>query len=257
MTCVPGPRHKARSRVRARRKPAPDLQVHDVVRAQRLDEMRLDRDGARPAAQRHLQRLGPDAQRQRPCRRRPPRAACRPARPGRRSPRRAPATVHPRLAAIAATLDLGDVHHRAADELRHEQVGRVGIDLFGRADLLQHALVHDHDPVGQRHRLDLVMGDIDRGRALFSTCSRFSSARISSRSLASSAPIGSSISIALGRRTSARPMATRCMSPPDSAEGRRFSRCSICSTSATRAHRARRSRPGSCRTARSGKAMFS
>jgi hypothetical protein len=38
--------------------------------------------------------------------------------------------------------------------------------------------------------------------------------------LASSAPIGSSISSALGRRTSARPIATRRMSPPDRAEGR-------------------------------------
>ena len=47
-------------------------------------------------------------------------------------------------------------------------------------------------------------------------CSRFSSARMSSRSLASRAPIGSSISSAFGRRTSARPIATRCMSPPES-----------------------------------------
>ena len=50
-------------------------------------------------------------------------------------------------------------------------------------------------------------------------CRRLISARICSRSLASSAPIGSSISMALGWRTSARPMATRCMSPPESADG--------------------------------------
>ena len=52
-------------------------------------------------------------------------------------------------------------------------------------------------------------------------CSRLISARISSRSLASSAPIGSSIRIAFGLRTNARPIATRCMSPPESADGLR------------------------------------
>ena len=36
--------------------------------------------------------------------------------------------------------------------------------------------------------------------------------------------MGSSISIADGRRTSARPIVTRCMSPPASADGRFFSR---------------------------------
>jgi hypothetical protein len=81
--------------------------------------------------------------------------------------------------------------------------------------------MHDDDAVGEAHRLDLVMRHVDRGRALLE-CRRLISARISSRSLASSAPIGSSISIAFGRRTSARPIATRCMSPPDSADGRLF-----------------------------------
>ena len=40
------------------------------------------------------------------------------------------------------------------------------VDLRRRADLLQDALVHDGDPVGERHRLDLVVGDVDRGRAV-------------------------------------------------------------------------------------------
>ena len=62
---------------------------------------------------------------------------------------------------------LGDVHHRTADELRHEQVCRVRIDLVRRADLLDEAFMHDDDAVGQTHRLDLVVRDVDRGRPLF------------------------------------------------------------------------------------------
>ena len=39
------------------------------------------------------------------------------------------------------------------------------VELLGRAHLLEHAVVHDRDPVAHRHRLDLVVGDVDRGRA--------------------------------------------------------------------------------------------
>ena len=39
------------------------------------------------------------------------------------------------------------------------------VELIGRADLLDDALVHDHHAVGQRHGLDLVVGDVDRGGA--------------------------------------------------------------------------------------------
>ena len=79
---------------------------------------------------------------------------------------------------------------------------------------------------------------------------------MSSRSLASSAPIGSSIRSAFGRRTSARPIATRCMSPPESCDGRLPSSRSIRSDAAT----ARTLRSASALVspvARSGKAMFS
>ena len=79
---------------------------------------------------------------------------------------------------------------------------------------------------------------------------------MSSRSFASSAPIGSSISSAFGRRTSARPIATRCISPPDSADGRLPSSASIRSDAAT----SRTLRSISARlspVARSGKAMLS
>ena len=47
--------------------------------------------------------------------------------------------------------------------MRDEQVGGVLVDLGGQADLLQDPLVHDGDPVGHSHRLDLVVGDVDGG----------------------------------------------------------------------------------------------
>ena len=43
--------------------------------------------------------------------------------------------------------------------------GRLVVELVRRADLLDAAVVHHHDAVGQRHRLDLVVGDVDRGGA--------------------------------------------------------------------------------------------
>ena len=46
-----------------------------------------------------------------------------------------------------------------------KRVGRGGIDLDRRADLLDAAAVHDDDAVGERHRLDLVVGDVDGGDA--------------------------------------------------------------------------------------------
>ena len=53
-----------------------------------------------------------------------------------------------------------------ADELGDEEIGRMEVDLGGGADLLQHAIVHDDDAVGERHGLDLVVRDVDRGRAV-------------------------------------------------------------------------------------------
>ena len=37
------------------------------------------------------------------------------------------------------------------------------VDFRRRADLLDCAALHQHDPVGKRHRLQLVVGDIDGG----------------------------------------------------------------------------------------------
>ena len=46
-----------------------------------------------------------------------------------------------------------------ADEAHHEVVGGVLVELAGPADLLDLAVVHDHDPVGHLHGLLLVVGD--------------------------------------------------------------------------------------------------
>ena len=57
-----------------------------------------------------------------------------------------------------------EVHRRAADEAGHELVDRAVVELLGRADLLQLGLAHDGDPLAHRHRLDLVVGDVDDRR---------------------------------------------------------------------------------------------
>ena len=44
---------------------------------------------------------------------------------------------------------------------RDEQVGRAVVELQRRADLLDRAVAQHHDAVGQRHRLDLVVGHVD------------------------------------------------------------------------------------------------
>ncbi len=41
----------------------------------------------------------------------------------------------------------------------------AAVDLHGGADLLDLARVHHDDAVGERHRLDLIVGDEDRGGA--------------------------------------------------------------------------------------------
>ena len=57
-----------------------------------------------------------------------------------------------------------EVHRRRADEAGHEDVHRPGVELLGRPDLLEDAQAHDRDPVAHRHRLDLVVRDVDRRR---------------------------------------------------------------------------------------------
>src|SRR5205823_12235948 len=44
-----------------------------------------------------------------------------------------------------------------------ELVRRLPVQLERLADLLDPAVLHDDDPIAERHRLDLVVGHVDRG----------------------------------------------------------------------------------------------
>src|SRR4051794_10618988 len=67
-------------------------------------------------------------------------------------------------AAGAVDLHVDEVHRRAADEPCDEPVDRGVVEGLRGADLLEHALAHHGDPLAHRHRLDLVVGDVDDGR---------------------------------------------------------------------------------------------
>ena len=54
-----------------------------------------------------------------------------------------------------------------ADEASHECGPRISIDLSGVADLLDPAGIENRDAVGHRHRLGLIVRDVDRGHAEF------------------------------------------------------------------------------------------
>src|SRR5690348_268233 len=58
-------------------------------------------------------------------------------------------------------------HVAAADETRDEPRMRAIEQVFGRADLLDPPTVHHDDPVGHRHRFDLVVRDVDRRVPIF------------------------------------------------------------------------------------------
>ncbi len=107
------------------------------------------------------------------------------------------------------------IHRRRADEAGDETCRRVVVQLVRRANLLDHAVAHHDDAVGERHRLDLVVRHVDRGGA-HRWCSFLISVRICARSLASRLDSGSSNRNTLGLRTMARPIATRWRWPPES-----------------------------------------
>ena len=56
-----------------------------------------------------------------------------------------------------------EVHRWRADETGDEQVGRPVEHGLRLGELLDFAALHDGDAVGQRQRLDLVVGDVDHG----------------------------------------------------------------------------------------------
>ena len=64
--------------------------------------------------------------------------------------------------ALLARLGLDEVHLRRADEAGDEQVDGLVVELQRGVDLHQLAEVHHRDAVAHRHRLDLVVGHVDR-----------------------------------------------------------------------------------------------
>ena len=53
---------------------------------------------------------------------------------------------------------------RGAEKIRHEQIGRLLVELLWGADLLNHAVVHHRDAVADGVGLFLVVRDEDRGQ---------------------------------------------------------------------------------------------
>jgi hypothetical protein len=63
---------------------------------------------------------------------------------------------------VARDLGLDEVHRRRADERGDEEVERLAVEGLRRVDLLHGAVAHHRHPGAERHRLDLVVGDVDR-----------------------------------------------------------------------------------------------
>ena len=96
-----------------------------------------------------------------------------------------------------------------------------------RRQLLEHAVTHHRDAVAERHRLFLIVRDVDHRGPEPRGAAAPSSARVSTRSSGSRFDNGSSSRNACGSRTIARPSATRCRCPPDNCAGLRSSSASI------------------------------
>ena len=77
----------------------------------------------------------------------------------------AAAGAQPGLRTLTLDAALEDVDRRRTDEARYVQRARSVVNLERRADLLDAAAVHHHHAVGHRHRLHLIVRDVDRGRA--------------------------------------------------------------------------------------------
>src|SRR5262249_10265790 len=139
-------------------------------------------------------------------------------------------------------------------EARDEEVDGVVVQRTRRGHLLQDAPAKQRNAVTERHRLGLVVRHVDRGRAEPVLEPQEFEPHLA-------AELGIEVRQRLveekGRRTIARPIATRWRWPPESWLGRR-PRCSVSSRRAAVSSTRRRSSAADTppRT-RSGKAMFS
>ncbi len=62
---------------------------------------------------------------------------------------------------LALEVGADDVHRRRADELGNEEVHGPVVEGLRHVELLEDAVAHHRDSVSERHRLDLVMRDVD------------------------------------------------------------------------------------------------
>ncbi len=82
----------------------------------------------------------------------------------RRTQRHAPTIGHDQVQAILRVqASLQHIHRRAAEETGHEQIGWAVVQRHRTIDLLDHAILEHHDTLAERHRLDLIVGDVDHG----------------------------------------------------------------------------------------------
>ena len=58
---------------------------------------------------------------------------------------------------------LEEVHNGHADESRNKEVDRLVEQILRRTDLVNVAVLHDNDAVGERHSLGLVVGNVHKG----------------------------------------------------------------------------------------------
>ena len=110
-----------------------------------------------------------------------------------------------------------------ADEARGERRGGRVVDLVGRADLLDPALVEHDDAVGQRERLALVVRDVDERRARLAVDAAQLDLHLEPDLEVERRQRLVEQQHAAGRLTSARASATRCIWPPESSCARRCS----------------------------------
>ena len=109
-----------------------------------------------------------------------------------------------RPGAMPACRPRRNVHRRAADEAGDKTRGRVFVDLHRLADLEDVRPRITADAIGHGHRLDLVMGHVNRRRG-DPVVQQAKLLALRSRNSASSVPSGSSMRKARARRTIARP----------------------------------------------------
>ena len=60
-----------------------------------------------------------------------------------------------------ASVGLDEIHRRRADELGDEEVPRALVEHLRRVDLLEEPAAHHRDAIAHRHRLGLVVRDVD------------------------------------------------------------------------------------------------